>query len=159
MIKTVLTISLGTFLFAAGCSQGPTAAPPPVARASVPRTGNFQTMLNAERARAGLPGVVASSKLATTAQAHASDMSAKNYFSHTSANGRTLGKRAKAQGYNYCWIAENIALGQGSEAEVLTSWMTSAGHRKNNLASRATEFGLGRTSDNYWVLVLGQPGC
>jgi uncharacterized protein YkwD len=82
-------------------------------------------------------------------------MSQNRYFSHTSPNGGTLADRVQAAGYPYCFAAENIAQGQQSAAEVMTAWMNSAGHRRNNLSDRATEYGVARAAGDYWVLVLG----
>lgn len=130
----------------------PVPAQPPVA------SGSFETLLNSARADAGVARVVVSPKLVAAAQRHADDMSAKGYLSHTGADGRKLRDRVRAAGYGYCWIAENIAHGQRTNAQVMSRWMASPGHRTNALDPRAKEFGLGRAS-SYWVLVLGRPGC
>ena len=44
-------------------------------------------------------------------------------------------------------------------ADVMQSWETSAGHRKNMLLGKVREFGLARVDQNIWVMVLGKPGC
>jgi uncharacterized protein YkwD len=121
--------------------------------------GDFQTLLNTERKNRGLGPLVGSAKLAAAAQGHAADMSNGAFFSHVSSNGDTLGRRTRAQGYGYCWVAENISWGRTSEAEVFARWMASPGHRKNMMARDPTQYGLAVAPGNYRVLVLGRPGC
>ncbi|MCW5954560.1 MAG: hypothetical protein KIT69_20090, partial [Propionibacteriaceae bacterium] len=48
-------------------------------------------------------------KLALAAERHSSDMSTRNYFSHTSANGKSAGARIKAAGYKYKAMGETLA--------------------------------------------------
>src|SRR6202012_3035145 len=63
-------------------------------------------------------------ELEDAAMGHAKDMANLNYFSHTSKDGRTMGKRISAAGYGFKGfrsyaIAENIAEGQQSIDEVI----------------------------------------
>jgi len=155
-----------TFAALAGCSPTLTETTATVGASTVTvaatrgsSSSAFGAMLNRERSRKNLPALAISATLTKVAQGHANDMSTFSYFSHTSRDGRKLGDRARAQGYGYCFVAENIAQGQRSEPEVLAAWMNSPGHRRNNLSTKATEFGLARAANNYWVLVLGKPGC
>lgn len=70
------------------------------------------------------------------------------------ADGRTVGERARAAGYDYRWVAENLAWGHRSNAQVAEAWMRSPSHRANMLDPRAEDFGLGREGRS-WVLMLG----
>ncbi|WP_299190568.1 CAP domain-containing protein [uncultured Litoreibacter sp.] len=119
--------------------------------------GDLGSILNARRAENGLAALVASPKLAAAAQVHAQDMAAQGYFSHISPGGSKPSDRVRAQGYQFCFVAENIAQGQPTAARVMESWMASAGHRRNNLNKKATEYGVGRAAGNNWVLVLAAP--
>lgn len=142
----------------AGCSDTQSSAVSGIPAKSAPASLSEEDVgarLNAERIQRGLGSLVRSGPLERAALAHANDMSRKGYFSHTSPNGGTLTDRVQAAGYPYCFVAENIAQGQNSSAEVMASWMNSAGHRRNNLSDRATEYGVARANGNYWVLVLG----
>ncbi len=69
------------------------------------------------------------------------------------------GQLYTAQGYGFCFAAENIAKGQTSLKEVMQSWANSSGHRKNMAHRKVTEFALARANGNIWVMVLGTPGC
>ena len=132
----------------------------PAAAASAPATARasaFADLINAERARAGLSPVRVDPRLAAAALAHARDMDRNGYFSHTGQNGSNLRNRAVAGGYCRTGLAENIASGQRSEAQVFQSWLASAGHRRNMLRRSATDYGLGE-SGGKWVLMLGD-GC
>ena len=144
-----------------GCTPDgtpPDRRPMPQVQHSV-KDNDARAFLNAERASKGLQPVRRSSQLTAAAARHARDMSAGPFFSHASANGDTLVDRVRRQGYGYCLVAENIAQGQASEAEVMAGWMQSQGHRRNILDPGVTEFGLARAPGNYWVLVLARPGC
>ncbi|MEZ5713911.1 MAG: CAP domain-containing protein [Paracoccaceae bacterium] len=119
------------------------------------------TMANRLRAQNGLPALAVSPALAATAQGHAQDMAAGGYFSHSGRDGSSVGRRATRQGYRFCLIAENIAKGQKSAAEVMQTWAASPGHRKNMLMPKLREIGVARAAGDLWVMVLGtrRGGC
>lgn len=123
---------------------------------SVAPAGSVTQIVNAQRAANGLSAVRNDARLARAAQAHAEDMVAQGYFSHTGANGSRFSQRARAAGYT-CAAAENIASGQKTSATVMEDWMNSAGHRRNILLSDARDIGIGRAG-NIWVMMLGR-GC
>lgn len=128
----------------------------PVALASGPgSTDEFGNLLNQARAAAGKGPVVLNPSLTTAATAQAQDLVVNDYFSHTGRNGSTVSSRARAAGYRYCLIAENIANGRRSAADVLAAWQASPGHYHNNMLPRVNEYGIGRYQDT-WVLMLGR---
>lgn len=139
----------------AACQSAPQSVTPSTPVAAQP-AGDMMSLLNAARAAQGRSPVVENARLSRSARDHAADMVAQGYFSHTGQNGSSFSDRARAAGYA-CAAAENIASGQRSEAEVMTAWMNSSGHRRNILLADAREFGIGRV-DNMWVLVMGR-GC
>ena len=122
-------------------------------------TDGFQDLINVERSQNGLSPVTKSYQLEEAAQLHANDMASRGYFSHTGPDGGTPSQRALAQDYSFCFIAENIAKGQPTQAEAMKSWMESKGHRENILSKSATQFGLASAPGNVWALLLGRPGC
>ncbi|HEX3557072.1 MAG TPA: CAP domain-containing protein [Thermoanaerobaculia bacterium] len=118
--------------------------------------------VNAERRRAGLPPLAANPKLDQAAQRHAEDMLARHYFAHESPEGHSVHDRAKDAGYDWRALGENIAEGQTSVAEVMSTWMHSPGHRRNILKPGFKELGaglaLGRSGGEYrteWVQDFG----
>lgn len=118
-----------------------------------------QGWLSQVRAQEGRGALKPSGQLTRAATAHAEDLARSGRFSHEGSNGSSVGQRVRKQGYKFCFVAENIAEGQGSLQDVLEGWMASPGHRRNILAEQAVEFGLVRGPDNLWVMVLGRPGC
>jgi len=99
---------------------------------------------NSERAQnGGLPALTENALLDQDAQMKVADMFAKQYFEHVSPSGVGPGDLAKAVGYQYVLVGENLALGDfGSDQGVLTAWMNSPGHRANILNTHYTEIGV-----------------
>ncbi|MGR6914997.1 CAP domain-containing protein [[Actinomadura] parvosata] len=100
-------------------------------------------LTNAARARNGCRAVVHDPKLHLAAERHSADMARRNYFSHTSRDGRTFGQRIKATGFAFRRAAENIAQGQPTAAAVVKAWLHSPGHRANLLNCAYTHIGVG----------------
>jgi uncharacterized protein YkwD len=100
--------------------------------------------------------------LRTAARGHSEDMATRNYFSHTSPDGRTFSQRMSNAGYagTFPW-AENIAVGQSSPASVVNGWMGSTGHCTNimNPSFRAIGVGYaysaGSSYRHYWTQDFG----
>ncbi len=90
---------------------------------------------------------------------HAKDMAKRNYFSHTSQDGRSMEDRIVFAGYTFKGfksfaIGENIAQGQQSIAEVMDGWFKSEGHCKNLMNRDFKEVGVAQYND-YWVQDFG----
>jgi uncharacterized protein YkwD len=118
--------------------------------------------VNAARKKAGAPPLRSNSRLDQAAQRHAEDMLARGYFAHESPEGKTVRDRARAAGYDWRNIGENVAEGQFSVDEVMDTWLRSPGHRRNILDPHFKELGVGlargRSGDTYrvvWVQVFG----
>ncbi|MFJ7667196.1 CAP domain-containing protein [Lysinibacillus sp. NPDC097195] len=108
-------------------------------------------LVNAERAKAGLPALTEDWELSRVAKYKSQDMHDKNYFDHTSPTYGTPFTMMKNFGITYKSAGENIAKGQKSAAEVVNAWMNSAGHRANILNKNYTHIGVGYVKDgNYW---------
>ena len=135
-------------------SPSPSPSPPPAGVAA-----QVLSLVNAERDKAGCRAVRTSSALQRAAQGHSADMAAKDYFSHTSKDGRTFADRIRAAGYTGGTIGENIAAGQASASAVMRSWMGSAGHKANILNCRFTALGVGYARGGsygyYWTQDFG----
>ena len=103
-------------------------------------------------------------KLTLAADGHSQDMAAKNYFSHTSADGRTLADRVNAAGYAWSSLGENIAAGYPGINAVMDGWIASPGHCANLMSAGFAEVGVacvpgvaGDTYSTYWTMDLGRP--
>lgn len=112
---------------------------------------------NRNRGDQGVPPLKINNKLSAAAQAYAEFLANSGKFGHTIKG--TPGSRAKAQGYHYHAIGENIAAGQPSPKVVVNGWMHSKGHRENILRKAFKEVGFGvaktRGGRLLWVTDFG----
>jgi uncharacterized protein YkwD len=99
--------------------------------------------INLLRRRTAAPQLTANYHLDVAAQRHAEDMLARSYFAHRSPDGSTVRERARAAGYEWAAIGENLAAGQRTIDQAVEDWMHSAGHRENILDQRFTDTGVG----------------
>jgi uncharacterized protein YkwD len=106
------------------------------------------SIVNAERAQANCGPLTINNQLTAAAQGHSEDMATQNYFSHTSLDGSSAADRVTRAGYDWSMVAENIAAGQTTAAQVMTSWMNSPGHRANILNCSYTEIGIGHVYES-----------
>jgi len=101
--------------------------------------------------------------LTQASDGHSVDMAAKNYFSHTSLDGRTFSQRISATGYAWSTAGENIAAGYGTMNAVIDGWMASEGHCANLMNPAFTQVGLACASNasstyrSYWTMELAKP--
>ncbi|SEB44881.1 CAP domain-containing protein [Paenibacillus sp. GP183] len=100
------------------------------------------SLVNKERANAGLSALSSDSALSSMALAKAKDMYNNNYFSHTSPTYGSPFAMMTAFGIKYSYAGENIAMGQRTPQEVMTAWMNSAGHRQNILSPNFAKIGV-----------------
>jgi uncharacterized protein YkwD len=108
--------------------------------------------------RGALFPLVVNDKLSTAARKHAEWMAKNNTMSHNQGR-RTVADRAKAEGYGWNYVGENIAMGYTDVNSVFEGWMNSAGHRANimNRNYKDIGFGVATTSKGtlYWCVVFG----
>jgi uncharacterized protein YkwD len=104
-----------------------------------------------------------SSQLAVASAAHSADMAAQNYFSHTSADGRSMTDRVNATGYSWASLGENIAAGYSGIDSVVEGWMRSEGHCANIMDPAFDEMALacaigaaGSRYGQYWTQNLAR---
>ena len=114
-------------------------------------------MLNAMRAQQGVAPLSYAPRLEAAARAHALDMARHGYFAHTGRDGSGVGDRVRAQGYRWCYVAENLAKGQGDLTQVMRGWAQSAPQYRNMMSRNAKGFGLFQGPDRIWAMVLAAP--
>jgi uncharacterized protein YkwD len=101
-------------------------------------------LTNQQRQQHGCASAMAlSPQLTAAASAHSQDMALHDLFSHTGSNGSTTVSRVVAAGYSYSQLAENLAAGPTTAADVVTGWMNSPGHRASILNCGLRELGVG----------------
>ena len=78
--------------------------------------------------------------------------------------GASLPRRVAAVGYNWGYVAENLAASYSSLDDAMLGWKNSPGHRQNLLNPYTTDIGIaavatpaGSEHRNYWALILATP--
>lgn len=139
MKKTFLLIStilLGIIIFASPLQAVPTAL------TSVnDNEWRVLALVNKERIAAGLQPLTMTDALQKAADIREQEIF--DAFSHTRPNGSNWYTTLDGLGIDYNSAGENIAAGQASPEEVMTSWMNSSGHRANILNGKFTHMGAG----------------
>lgn len=120
----------------------PEPAPPPAPAGLTDEERELVNLVNAERAKAGLPALQVDLRLVATARVKSQDMITYNYFSHDSARLGSPFDQMKAAGITYRTAGENIA-GNRTVAGAHQSLMNSPGHRANILSTKFTKIGIG----------------
>ena len=145
------------------------------ARAEPAQLGKWRqealSAVNADRQKHGRPALKLTGPLNEAAQRHAEDMARRNYYSHTSPEGKTVQDRfIAAGGSRWKLVEENIARCAGCRPPITsdridkleTGWMNSPGHRENILRKGLEGFGYGivLTKDDglYAVQTFSGPG-
>lgn len=100
------------------------------------------SMINQERANAGLGALTINSILSSAAQSHAADMACSGRISHTGSDGSSAYSRILALGYSPSY-SEEIIYGGGGPQAAMTWWMSDPVHRNAILNPRYTEMGVG----------------
>lgn len=140
-------------------TTAPAPAPRPSSSSAAPTVSTAESevtrLTNVERAKAGCGALRVDAKLTAAAEAHSKDMVDRDYFSHTSPDGKGPGDRAAAAGYRR-WSGENIAAGYPTPEAVVQGWMNSPGHKANilNCQSKATGVGYDER-ENMWTQMFG----
>lgn len=110
---------------------------------------NIWLIVNEKRQEAGLPLLTLDERLNTAAQTKSDDMAARHYFAHADPDGNKAWPLVKAEGYDYRFIGENLALYFTDVETMMDAWMLSESHRKNILSDHYVDFGVGLTEGNY----------
>lgn len=105
-------------------------------------------------------------RLARAARQHSEDMALRRYFAHVNGEGWRAGDRARAAGYTYQQVAENLFWGTATRrdaptlaADAVQAWLESPDHRDVLLDPALADVGVGvsRTGERLLVtLIAGQ---
>lgn len=121
----------------------------PAARPASVSVGKYVlTLINADRATAGLPPLHWGSRLQDVALNHSLDMAQHDYLSHTSPTGTSPYTRMARAGINRPWEGENIGYDTGVGTDSLLqaidiAMMHSPEHRANILRTSFHHLGVG----------------
>ncbi|HEX5415383.1 MAG TPA: CAP domain-containing protein, partial [Chloroflexota bacterium] len=154
--RALLVVAVGILLLGPFVGHAPT----PVHAASP--ADQAVALVNAERARQGLPPLRVAPELAAAAQSYAQLMASRGFFSHDGPDGSTMVSRDQAAGYtNWTLLEENLAAGNATAPEAVAAWLASPEHRANILSPKVDETGVGFAVQPgspytyYWVEEFG----
>jgi uncharacterized protein YkwD len=116
------------------------------AQAAAPTVAQLQVEIfnatNVQRIKLGCGTLHNDAKLGYAARGHSAYQARTNKMSHTGSSNSTFAVRASRAGYVGA-LAENVAYGYRSGAQVVAAWMASPGHRANIANCRAKAVGVG----------------
>lgn len=146
--------------------------PPPLRGPTVETPSNLTVsgtiiQTNLQRTKNNLPALTFNAALTQSAGVKVADMFQRQYFAHEAPTGEGPGDLAKAAGYDYLMVGENLALGNyPDDAALVQAWMDSPGHRENILHPKYTEIGVAVKRGTYegrtvWLAVqeFGRPAA
>ena len=154
LAMTLLLLALCTGLTAGGGDKK---------KAELQLTAAEQKLLeltNAERAKKKLPPLKLNPQLVAAARGHSANMAKQGMMEHI-LDGKTPGQRARAAGYEFDEIGENIAVGNVELEKIMDFWMGSKKHRDNILYPDYQEIGVGLATNDrgavYYTQVFATP--
>jgi uncharacterized protein YkwD len=103
-------------------------------------------LVNKERTKRHLHALSRNSTLRAVGSDLAKDMVKRQYFDHTTPDGKDFGDRLRSHHWKGSSAGENIAWGSGSlgtPASIVKGWMHSPGHRANILHKSFRRAGVG----------------
>ncbi|KYQ89940.1 hypothetical protein DLAC_08511 [Tieghemostelium lacteum] len=119
-------------------------------------------LVNAQRANAQLPPLTLDDCLQKSAQRQSEYQAYHKNMTHDSDLGTLFERMEKFGVVNATRVAENVAMGQQNDDQVMTSWMNSPGHRANILGNY-TRIGFGYAKDSdgapYWTQHFTNGDC
>jgi uncharacterized protein YkwD len=138
----------------------PAPGPTPSAPAPATEADELLRLINIVRGSRRHPLAI-DARLTAAAQDHARDMAAHAHLSHTGSDRSSVADRVGRHGYPWRALAENIAAGQKTAADVVVAWTRSDGHHANLVMPDATKvgFGVARSAGGfrYWCAVISRP--
>jgi uncharacterized protein YkwD len=144
MTRTVTTVLLCWGLGLLAAPAGEKAKP---FAHSADETKIFE-LTNLERKKEQVAALKLNPALSKIARAHSENMARQGKMEHN-LDDKGPNDRARAGGYKYESLGENIATGSADAAleEIMKRWMGSKGHRANILDADYTEIGVGIATD------------
>ena len=118
-------------------------------------------LVNAQRAKVGVPPLILCETLNRASQKYAEQMAKTGHFDHTAPDGSDPADRGTAEGYQIRSYGENLAAGQKTVRRVMNGWVHSPGHYSNLISDSFTHLGVGHAYSKktryseYWVQDFG----
>lgn len=106
-------------------------------------------LTNQLRQRLGVNSLTENRLLDLAADRKAEDMVIKQYFAHTSPEGRGLAYWLKQTSYKYAVAGENLAMGFSEPQDIVDAWVKSPTHYKNLIDKDFKQIGVGMSAGTY----------
>ncbi|MBI5765803.1 CAP domain-containing protein [Candidatus Falkowbacteria bacterium] len=106
-------------------------------------------LTNQYRQEHGLSALSPNARLAQAAVNKARDLLAKQYFNHTSPEGKNFSDWIKEVNYQYFYVGENLAIDFDNNQEVFEAWLNSPTHKDNIVKPQYSEIGLAALKGKY----------
>lgn len=132
-IFTLLILAFSAFL---GCNSNSASTSPDQRLEMI-------DLINQERTANGLTTLTHNLSLSNAAQAHADDMVARNFLSHTNPDGDDFFARVTDAGIAYSGLGENVSAGYHTMTSAHDAFMNSTVHRDNILRLNIDRIGVG----------------
>ncbi|HTU19863.1 MAG TPA: CAP domain-containing protein [Gemmataceae bacterium] len=120
-------------------------------------------LLNEKRAKKDLLALRPHPLLIKAAREQSKNMAKQRKMEHD-LNGKKLGQRVDAAGYNWGKVSENLAMAEDGEpplSAIVKDWMESAQHRENLLDKNVTETGVAIARNDkgeiYYTQIFARP--
>lgn len=143
LIKILFIAAVALLLLKSGVSAAFYLWPQPEAD----NTGNAAAqelirLTNAYRQGLGLNALAVNPRLTQAAVNKAKDLLSKQYFSHTSPEGKRFSNWVKEVNYSYFYVGENLAIDFAAPQEVFDAWLNSPKHKENIERKEFQEIGM-----------------
>jgi uncharacterized protein YkwD len=115
-------------------------------------------LVNLERAQHDLPPLRVNARLTIDAKLQAAQIAETGVLDHVILSGPYPTPRVRAKAVGYAWnaLGENLALGYTDASSAVAAWMQSPGHRANILAGGYSETGVVLAPDARGRLIFVQ---
>jgi uncharacterized protein YkwD len=113
----------------------------PITTVQKPDIYGLWVATNKERSDRGIAPLALNDSLNKSAATKCVDMDAKNYWSHDAPDGTTPWSMIRETYGGFSEAGENLALNSNTNADVISRWMNSKGHRANILKKDYTDVG------------------
>lgn len=106
-------------------------------------------MTNNYRASQGLSSLTINPRLTQAAVNKASDILSKQYFNHTSPEGKKFSDWIREVGYKYFYVGENLAIDFDNNKDIFEAWLDSPTHKENIDKPQYQEIGIAALNGKY----------
>lgn len=123
--------------------------------------------INKIRRQFGKEALIDNDILTQTAAAYARQLAQRHRLDHKDEQGRGPDARVEERGYQWKYVAENLAAGQLTPAEVVQDWLDSPPHRAALLSDHPQQLGVAYLRSKlslredphltYWVALFAKP--